>query len=770
MRKKILILFVFAIFFSFIVYCSVKAVEISPDAVAVRVVANPEHYSPLAWYKKNIKTQGSPQKLSVNGYEAIRDGRTVYVNAANISGSSLYTNIYIISYNQQAESQTEDIFGQMIAHWKFNTNIPDDKKGKVKNDVRRLADFSEIKLALENYKNSHGYYPKLSAGSYVANNTVSVWPSWKETLSKELNIDAPVDPVNKLGSCAGYDAATCWNESAKKFADPSPDNGVLDLPAGSFVYIYSVSPDGSKYSLTASAETGEMQKDGNIKYTESANNINFQASISNYPVITGVNLPDIIRRLPYGGYISAKDPKNGSLSWELALNGDWSSWSAPKLRDTKVKDQKEFYSTKAGATGDYNFTITVKNASGGSVSGSYVIKVINNCVDNDGDGYGVCPNCGINKGCDYEGNDCDDIVGVHSKAIAKGAVMIDGKQINPAQPDDCSQFEGVDNNCDGKIDNHAETTVVIGSKTQDMEDINPETGWPYGWLGSGQSVSKVAPSSVENHTSGGSRSILLHQDANRFYAGSCAKSTCTDANVAANTGCMWDEANQKCYFPRADACHDGTVMGSFNNKDYRSAYNNGEWMCWGNTNTVSWGYLQYNLSEFPFNLNDDYILGYYYKGKSNFQNVTYSSIHFSTGGGTCYTQGSFVYWPCDTFIPPYSGYRSLPGDPTNCSEYNLGGVINRQLADKCICLYYKNSAAHQTDCYTGIGMGGFKDGVYNDWTYYSAKFKYDSELDKNKNINGNRQLFFGLTFGYNNTGAGTDVYIDDLSLLQCKNK
>ena len=97
----------------------------SPDAIAIRVMPNLGHLSPLKWYGENIKLQGSPQVLTVDGYEAVRDGRTVYVNAANIAGSSLYTNIYIISYNQAAEDQTVDIFGQILAHWKFNANVSD---------------------------------------------------------------------------------------------------------------------------------------------------------------------------------------------------------------------------------------------------------------------------------------------------------------------------------------------------------------------------------------------------------------------------------------------------------------------------------------------------------------------------------------------------------------------------------------------------------------------------------------------------------------------
>ena len=68
---------------------------------------------------------GSPQALLVDGYEAIRDGRTVYVNAANIDPNTklIYTNIYLISYNQDSAAQTVDILGQIITHWKFNSNL-----------------------------------------------------------------------------------------------------------------------------------------------------------------------------------------------------------------------------------------------------------------------------------------------------------------------------------------------------------------------------------------------------------------------------------------------------------------------------------------------------------------------------------------------------------------------------------------------------------------------------------------------------------------------
>ena len=201
----------------FMVGYTVRAAE-SPDAIAIRVAPNSDHYSPLVWYKKNIKVQGSPQNLLVDGYEAVRDGRTVYVNAANISGNDFYTNIYIISYNQEAEDLTIDIFGQILAHWKFNANsaINNIQKQKIIRDVKRLANLYDMNLALSRYKKD--VFPRLKSGSYITGASVSTWPSWQATLGAELGITMPLDPINKLGSCpAGYDAKTCWNQATKLF-------------------------------------------------------------------------------------------------------------------------------------------------------------------------------------------------------------------------------------------------------------------------------------------------------------------------------------------------------------------------------------------------------------------------------------------------------------------------------------------------------------------------------------------------------------------------
>jgi len=275
--------------------------QVSPDAIAIRVIPNPNHYSARRWYLEK-KFTGSPQSLLVDGYEAVRDGRSVYVDAANIVGSGngqLYTNIYIISYNQEAEKSTIDIFGQILEHWSFNVNVTTvgqcdvtlsrsclkdsecplaehclSPKARIIRDTRRLADLAEIKIGLEKYKTVHGSYVTLLAGSYLPQTSISVWPSWQKVLSVELGLGSslPIDPINKLGACPGdYNPVTCWDEKTKRFADRNPGNNVLDLPAGSQAYIYISTVDGASFTICAVMESGLVSGTGSGSCSSTGN-------------------------------------------------------------------------------------------------------------------------------------------------------------------------------------------------------------------------------------------------------------------------------------------------------------------------------------------------------------------------------------------------------------------------------------------------------------------------------------------------------------------
>lgn len=253
----------------------------SSDAIAIRVVPNPNHLSAYDWYfEKNFS--GSPKLIIVDGYEAIRVDRTVYVNAANIAGDNLYTNIYVISYNQESEKATIDIFNEMVNNWKFNSNLNatgrcrgntdkiclgdadcasgdfcDSIKARVTRDTRRLADEAKVSLIMEKYKKNNGHYPMLAEGTYLPRKSTSVWPSWRDYFSEVIEKIMPLDPVNKIGECSDprFNEITCWDDEAKEFDDQaSGDN--LDLPTNSLVYTYRAYDDGNHYDFCKVMESG----------------------------------------------------------------------------------------------------------------------------------------------------------------------------------------------------------------------------------------------------------------------------------------------------------------------------------------------------------------------------------------------------------------------------------------------------------------------------------------------------------------------------------
>lgn len=255
--------------------------------------SNPEHYGINEWYEKQGFT-GSPQALIIDGYEAIRDGRTVYVNAINSSNKNLYTNIYLISYNQSSSDKTVDILGQIIKKWKFNTNMEevgtcsislnscssgetdcpvdqqcvldsdcsnnffcDSLKAKAIRDLKRAAMVTNLNSSLNIYKTLNGFYPKLESGTYVPHISVSVWPSWNDKFLPTLNLKNLKDPINRLGDCPGFDPVTCWNKDTNKFSTNVDLINKLELPAGSYGFVYKTDSEGSSYQLCSVLETRE---------------------------------------------------------------------------------------------------------------------------------------------------------------------------------------------------------------------------------------------------------------------------------------------------------------------------------------------------------------------------------------------------------------------------------------------------------------------------------------------------------------------------------
>lgn len=290
--------------------------------------------------------------------------------------------------------------------------------------------------------------------------------------------------------------------------------------------------------------------------------------------------------------------------------------------------------------------------------------------------------------------------------------------------------------------------------------------------------------------------MLIHQDPNIIYASTCTQANCTDPDFAANRGCVWDGPTNGCYFANADYGHNSTIKGCLNGVigavdgggnitacasgfAYRSDYLAGQAFYWGSTNTVTWGKFQYDISTIPFVVGDHYVVSYYYKGRTTMNQSLRSQIFYSPGSGSCTWQSSIPYYPCATYIPPWSDYQQptvlVGGFNQNCVDYNAGGFINGPLASACLCLYWKNAPAAQTACWGSAGETfALPDGLYNEWSYHSAFVNYTADIDANEDpMTGNRLLKYALTFGYSYSGTGpfgTDFYIDDLNFQHCVNQ
>ncbi|PLX26967.1 hypothetical protein C0583_05250 [Candidatus Parcubacteria bacterium] len=302
----LLALFLFSVFFW--LTFPVRAQE--SDAISIRVHANREHKSALIWYQEEFadrEEQGAPQSLRVDGYNAVRDGRTVYVHASNIVDGVYGSYIYLISYSQEADPGTIDVFSRMLKTWTFNTNLIEDstdfgycnitdlscnidadcgdgyvcnlsrcapkdsnfsacwrdhdcddhwycssEKAQVTRRTIRYENLTKIMSMIEEHYETVESYPELKAGTYVSGKSLSVWPSWNDNLSQEIGGgEFPLDPINTLGSCPNFDPVTCWNEQTKDFAGSFNSQGILSSPGSSFVYgytperVYSVSLEGT---------------------------------------------------------------------------------------------------------------------------------------------------------------------------------------------------------------------------------------------------------------------------------------------------------------------------------------------------------------------------------------------------------------------------------------------------------------------------------------------------------------------------------------------
>ncbi len=240
-----------------------KRPDLKSDGIGIRIMQNPDHLSPAAWYASK-RFMGQPTNTTVDGYPALVDGNTVYVAAANqpnIDGP-IYSNIYIISHNPDAQPETLEIYKQMLQYLTFNINVQnqsntchvvsgnqyslslpytdsldlpiacttdwqcvnatgthnlfcDANKLKMARDTQRIADFQALNSSLAGGKDAQSLYPQLTSGTFVKGLSTSLWPSWTDQLSGALGSKKlPQDPVNHYVTCGKcQDGSMCQTDA-----------------------------------------------------------------------------------------------------------------------------------------------------------------------------------------------------------------------------------------------------------------------------------------------------------------------------------------------------------------------------------------------------------------------------------------------------------------------------------------------------------------------------------------------------------------------------
>jgi hypothetical protein len=259
----------------------------------------------------------------------------------------------------------------------------------------------------------------------------------------------------------------------------------------------------------------------------------------------------------------------------------------------------------------------------------------------------------------------------------------------------------------------------------DVDQIGLKSDFEYdslsaaGWWESSQKHSSVSLSSVEKYA--GKNSLLIHQDPNLNYPGTCSAATCSVL------GCSWNSTAKTCTFGSRDDCHTSAAV-----------YHEGETLCWGNSYRTMWLSANYNVTNLDWRVGERYAVRFKYKGKLS--SYLSSFISFSPGWASqsVYCANSYSSW-CDN-------------KSKVCSD---AGYSN----------YYCAQAPAQTRPYSAVYTTNIPAGTYSDWQDYNYIFTFNDDLNRCKYANGNLQLIYALSTGYNSTGSlGTNFYIDDFSV------
>ncbi|MDP2789685.1 MAG: Ig-like domain-containing protein [bacterium] len=317
------------------------------DSIGVRVIGSATEplgvyridLSPKRWYERTFGKASTGTTFEVDGYPALREGRTVYVVADYYDADTNWSHpaVYVFSHTDNARSETVQIFEQILKNLRFNASAGSDLKTDLRNDLKRFHALNEVVYGIAAYHRANGKNPSLDTGTYIKHMTLTAWPSWQQEFGRVLGVTLPQDPQGLWDptatprllpalcskeatlTTAAFNQTTCWNEVDKIFEFPSDNTNPLESTG--IAYVYNADGSATIYS-TGSERVGAHITDYHTPYgSPIADFCPGQSSCQGFNIVIGSTTNfgniDLLRQKPPA---DVTDPNNPTIDAPAAGN------------------------------------------------------------------------------------------------------------------------------------------------------------------------------------------------------------------------------------------------------------------------------------------------------------------------------------------------------------------------------------------------------------------------------------------------------------------
>ncbi|MBI2482726.1 IPT/TIG domain-containing protein [Candidatus Uhrbacteria bacterium] len=94
------------------------------DALGLRLYENEGHVRADRWFQQQGFTDANTP-ITVDGSRGVRAGRSTYLHVPNVRAGSVFTNLAVLSFNDGAVAETQEVLQQILEGIRFATNLSD---------------------------------------------------------------------------------------------------------------------------------------------------------------------------------------------------------------------------------------------------------------------------------------------------------------------------------------------------------------------------------------------------------------------------------------------------------------------------------------------------------------------------------------------------------------------------------------------------------------------------------------------------------------------